>query len=160
LTVVNVRHARVLRRTRGSTVITHRDRSIADIDALIGHLTARGLAEQTSSLLESSLTLQQFRVLVNVYLRGPVAIHDVADTLGIKPNVATGVVQRLVERDLVERHEDPGDRRARLLRTNERGSGLIEELGTVVQAQRRKLLERLSDPQLSQLRDILEVMAS
>ena len=27
-----------------------------------------------------TLTLQQFRVLVNVYLRGPVAIHDVADT--------------------------------------------------------------------------------
>jgi DNA-binding MarR family transcriptional regulator len=118
------------------------------------------LAEQTSSLLESSITLQQLRVLLNVYLCGPVPIHDVAETLGSKPNVATGVVQRLVERDLVERHEDPRDRRARLLRTTTRGSKLIEELGTVVQAQRRKLLERLSDPQLEQLRAILEVMAA
>lgn len=140
--------------------IQNRDQSIADVDALIAHLAARGLAEQTSSLLESSMTLQQFRVLLNVFLRGPVPIHDVAETLRIRPNVATGVVQRLVERGLLERYENPHDRRARLLRVTEHGSELIEELGTVVQAQRRKLLNRLSDPQLQQLRDILQVMAS
>lgn len=153
-------HVRIAGQTRGSAAITDRDRSIADVDALIAHVTAANVAQLTSSLLESSITLQQLRFLLHVYLQGPVPIHDVADTLRIRPNVATGVVQRLVERDLVERQEDPRDRRARLLRVTPHGASLIEELGTAVQARRREILERLSEPQLEQLRAILEVMAS
>lgn len=122
------------------------------IGAFMAQLTARGLPEQTSSLLESNITLQQFRVLLQ---RGSTPISGVAEALGIRPNVATGMIQRLVERELIERHEDPIDRRVRLPTVTEHGLTLIDELNEVVSAKRRELLHRHSDEQLHQPREIL-----
>jgi DNA-binding MarR family transcriptional regulator len=131
-----------------------------EIDALAVRLAVRSLEEQTCSLLESSLTLQQFRLLLHVYARGLLPIHQAADTLGLAPSVATGVVQRLVDRGLIERHEDANDRRARLLRVTENGSTLIEEMSTAARSKRREAVARLTDVQLQQLRDILTALTS
>lgn len=138
--------------------MSERSQLLDEIGALVVHLTARGLPEQTSSLLESNITLQQFRVLLHVFSRGSTPISGVADALGIRPNVATGMIQRLVERGLIERREDPGDRRIRLLSVTDHGLALIDELNTIVSAKRREILEHLSDEQLRQLRDILTYM--
>lgn len=139
---------------------SERRQALENIDALAVRIHIQGLPEQTSSLLESSITLQQFRVLLHVYARGPVPIHGVAQTLGFKANVATGVVQRLVDRGLIHRCEDPSDRRARLLTVTDHGKALIEEMGAAAQVQRRRILERLSDVQLRQLEEILTALTS
>lgn len=128
------------------------------IGALQIRLLALGLPEETSSLLDYDLTLQQLRVFAFVYGRRETPTSHVAEALGIKPNVASGIVQRLVERGLVERHEDPDDRRVRLLTVTNRGMALVDELGGIVMSKTRESLERLSDEQLVRLRDILTVM--
>jgi DNA-binding MarR family transcriptional regulator len=84
----------------------------------------------------------------------------VADALGIRPNVATGIVQRLVGRELIERREDPRDRRIRLVTVSSRGLALVDELSEIVLVKGRELLDRLSDEQLRQLRDIFAAMGS
>jgi DNA-binding MarR family transcriptional regulator len=61
---------------------------------------------------------------------------------------------------LIERREDPGDRRVRLLTVTDQGLALIDELSGIVLARGRKLLDRLSDQQLQQLEDILTAMES
>jgi DNA-binding MarR family transcriptional regulator len=137
-----------------------RDRLLEEIDELAVRLAVQSLEEQTCSLMESSLTLQQFRLLLHVNTRGPLPIHQAADTLGLAPSVATGVVQRLVDRGLIERYEDAHDRRARLLRVTDLGATLIEEMSTAVRSQRRQSFERLNNLQLQQLRDILAAIAS
>ena len=140
--------------------MTDRDRLLDEIGVLEFRLLASGLPEQTSSLLDYDLTLQQLRVFAFILTRGQTPISKVADALGIRPNVATGIVQRLVDRELIERREDPRDRRIRLVTVTSRGLALVDELSEIVLAKGRKLLDRLSDEQLRQLRDIFAAMES
>ena len=138
--------------------MTERRRLLDEISVLEIRLLALGLPEQTSSLLDYDLTLQQIRAFAFILARGQTPISRLADALGIRPNVATGIIQRLVDRGLIERREDPDDRRVRLLSVTDRGLALIDELSGIVLAKGRELLDRLSDEQLRQLRDIFAAM--
>ncbi len=138
--------------------MSERTRLLDEIGTLEIRLLASGLPEETSSLLDYEITLQQLRAFALIYARGQVAINKVADALGIRPNVATGIVQRLVDRGLIKRREDPADRRVRLLTVTEQGLALIDQLAAIVMAKARERLERLSDARLGQLRDILTEM--
>ena len=138
--------------------MTERNRLIDEIGAIEIRLLASALPEETSSLLDYDLTLQQIRVFAFVLAREETAINKVADALDIRPNVATGIVQRLVERGLIERREDANDRRIRLLTVTDRGVALINELTGIILAKERQFLDRLTDEQLQQLRDLLAVM--
>ena len=140
--------------------MTERSRLLDEIGALEIRLLATGLPEQTSSLLDYDLTLQQIRAFAFVFAHGQTPISRLADALSIRPNVATGIIQRLVDRELVERHEDPDDRRIRLLTVTDRGLALVDELSGIVLAKGRELFDRLSDEQLHQLRDIFAAMGS
>ncbi len=135
-----------------------RTQLLEEIGALELRLLAGRLPEETVTLLDYDLTLQQLRAFAVVFARGQVPVTQVGDALGVKANVATGIVQRLVERGLVERHEDPVDRRVRQLTVSAKGFALIEEMGSIILSKGRRLLERLNDAQLEQLRDILVAM--
>jgi DNA-binding MarR family transcriptional regulator len=138
--------------------MTERSRLLDEISVLEIRLLALGLPEQTSSLLDYDLTLQQIRAFAFILARGQTPISKLADALGIRPNVATGIIQRLVDRGLIKRREDSADRRVRLLSVTDRGLALIDELSGIVLAKGRELLDRLSDEQLHQLRDIFAAM--
>ncbi len=140
--------------------MTERSRLLDEIGALEIRLLALGLPEETSSLLDYNITLQQMRAFALILFRGQTPINKIADALGIRPNVATGIVQRLVDRGLIERREDPGDRRVRLLTVTDQGLALIDELSAIVLAKGRERLGQLSEQQLCQLRDILTAMES
>ncbi len=135
--------------------MSERRRLLDEIGSLEIRLLALGLPEETSSLLDYDMTLQQLRTFAFVYACGQTPIKRAAHVLGIRPNVASGIIQRLVERGLIERREDPDDRRVRLLTVTDQGLALIDELGGLVLAKTREALESLSDEQLRQLRDIL-----
>ncbi len=138
--------------------MTERARLLDEIGALEIRLLSLGLPEQTASLLDYDLTLQQLRAFAYILAQGQTPISKVAEALGIKPNVATGIIQRLVDRELVARHEDPDDRRIRLVTVSERGFAMIEELSRIVLAKARQTLDRLSDEQLEQFRGLLAAM--
>lgn len=138
--------------------MSERDELLDQIGASWIRLMALGLPEQTSSLLDYDLTLQQVRAFAFVLGQGETPVHKVAEALGIKPSVATGIIQRLVERGLVQRHEDPRDRRIRLLTVTERGVALVDELSGIVLARGRAFIDRLSDDQLRQMRDLFSAL--
>jgi len=140
--------------------MTERDRLLAELSRLDIKSIALTLPGEPSSLLDYDLTLQQLRVFAFVYGREETSITKVADALSINPNVATGIIQRLVDRGLSERREDPADRRVRLLTVTELGSALIDDLAAIIMAKLRTSLERLSDEQLRQLRELLAAMGS
>lgn len=135
-----------------------REQLLEEIGALEMRLLAGRLPEETVSLLDYDLTLQQLRAFAVIFARGQAAMTQVAEALGVKANVATGIVQRLFDRGLVERSEDPDDRRVRQITASAKGFALIEEMSSIVLSRGRRLLERLSDEQLGQLRDLLVAM--
>ncbi len=94
-------------------------------------------------LLETALTMQQIKVLLHLTGEGPMRSHLLADSLGTTPASITGLVDRLVERGLVRRGNDPQDRRVRVVELTPAGRETVDHLLTTGAEHRRDLLSRL-----------------
>ena len=86
-------------------------------------VVARSLAE-----VEDVVTLPQFRVLVMIASDGPQNLGSVAAALGVHPSNATRLCERLVVAGLVDRGDDPQDRRFLRLVLTDEGHRLVERV--------------------------------
>lgn len=93
--------------------------------------------------LDSGLTMQQLRVLLLIAADGPMAHGDLAHALGVGVATVTGLVDRLVARGMVERTEDPDDRRVRRAGLSPAGLSFVDRMAVAGQEGRRALLQRL-----------------
>ena len=101
--------------------------------------------------LEVDLTMPQLKVLFLLYSEGSASMGHLASSLGVTLSTVTGIVDRLVEHDLVERREDPHDRRLVLCRLTARGSDTVDRLQ---QAGRSHLADLLQHLPLADLRSV------
>jgi DNA-binding MarR family transcriptional regulator len=109
--------------------------------------------------LQIDLTMAQAKVLFVLACNGPTTIGRVAESLGIGQPTASHLVDRLVRAELVERLEDPNDRRHTLARLTAQGEVVI---GTLRQEQRDRLhasLAQLSADELAALLHGLRALA-
>jgi len=74
----------------------------------------------------SGLSMPQFSILMQLEHHGHCGISDISERFDISPAAASQHVENLVQAGLLERTEDPGDRRARQIQLTARGRGLIE----------------------------------
>ena len=90
------------------------------------------------------LTPQQHQALLFARAsRGrAVSVGDLAQWLQIKPHSAAELSARLEAAGLIERREDPADRRRMLMALSEYGARLLESLTEV----HRRELQRLKEP--------------
>lgn len=88
----------------------------------------RGWAE---AIAHTGLAPHQARALRVIAHSGPIRPGALAEHLRIAPRSVTEVVDILVERDLVLREPDPGDRRATTLRLTEAGRALVSEISEI-----------------------------
>jgi len=116
--------------------------AIAEDEAALIRLFSRA---QFTALLQTTLTMQQLKVLLVLHVDGALVSHELADALRISPASVTGLVDRLEDRGLVERVADPTDRRARHIHPTARGSQLVEQLMAEGSGHRVALLSRLDD---------------
>jgi len=79
---------------------------------------------QSMAEADQSLTVPQMRVLTIISRYGPMNLSEVASHLGVHPSNATRICNRLVEIGLVDRKEDPDDRRRLVLSLTAAGSRL------------------------------------
>ncbi|MEX3016972.1 MarR family winged helix-turn-helix transcriptional regulator [Gymnodinialimonas hymeniacidonis] len=78
-----------------------------------------------NQLLEPhGLTLAQWAVLVVLWRNGEASVKDIAALTGNAPPAASRIVDRMVAADLVERRQNPTDRRAVSVALTEKGEGL------------------------------------
>lgn len=120
----------------------------------------RSSPNQVGAVARLGLTLHQFRGIIIVYVEPGITTSDFADAIGVQPSVATGVVHRLVARDLVRRELDADDRRVRRLYLTDQGNEVAEEAAGIARSARRTQLSALDDGQLEQLRGLLRVLDS
>src|SRR5262245_58643618 len=108
------------------------------------------------------MTMAQFRGLIVLAHDQPLAIGALGDRLSIGLPGASRLVERLVAEQLVERYEDPADRRRALVRLAPRGQAAIDEMQ---QGRRqtggrlRRALARLPDGELARLREAMVALA-
>ncbi len=119
----------------------------------------RSVHEFIRTMKEGGLSPSQLNTLMRLHYRGPCPISEVGDDLGVTAAAASQMVERLVQQGLIERGEDPQDRRLRPIRLTSHGKALIargvearvawmeslrDAFGPKEHAQATKLLTRLT----------------
>jgi len=112
----------------------------SDMDALMraSKVIAAAIAHSLA-VADSRVTLPQLRVLVLIDDRGPVNLSAVAEALGVNPSNASRTCDRLVTSGLLNRKEDPQDRRNVVLTLTRDGGRVV----TSMMRQRRTILEQV-----------------
>lgn len=102
--------------------------------------------------LELELSTPQLKALLIVSgAEEGIRMRPFAERIGASTPYATGIVDRLMERDLVERMPHPGDRRVVLVRLTEKGKEFLERLSASMRSVAVPLLERLEVDDLAAL---------
>lgn len=73
------------------------------------------------------LTPSQASVLSTLDTSGPLTMSALAEREGVSPPSATGIVNRMADRGLVERSANPSDQRSSLVAISGEGRGLLEQ---------------------------------
>ena len=97
---------------------------------------------------EEGVTLAQLRLLYRLDADPGVTAGTLADLLGVRASTVTGIVDRLVSQNLVERQADPDDRRLVRSRLTPSGRDMISRFTQENRAYIRSIFERLSDADL------------
>ncbi len=108
--------------------------------------------------LQLDLTMPQLKVVLLLFMNGPVRMSDIASALDVSLATATGVIDRLVEREIVLRENHPDDRRVVLCRLSEKGQKLIGGLWQLARDRLRELLGAIDPVRLRLVIEALEAL--
>ncbi len=87
----------------------------------------RSMRERSQLAKATGVSMPQFGVLIQLRYRGNCGISDIGERFDISTPAASQLVDKLVQSGLVERAEDPDDRRAKQLTLTSRGKAVIEK---------------------------------
>lgn len=105
------------------------------------------------------MTLPQFYTLMHLYqLAEECKMSDLADATHQSAASLTGVVDRLLEKSLVERTRHERDRRQVMVQVTQRGRELIVEIKQARREQMQSALAHLGETEVDQLIRMLERM--
>jgi DNA-binding MarR family transcriptional regulator len=100
----------------------------------MGEIARRGVATDVQ------VSPGHIQVLIAL-ARGPRSVGQLAVELGVSPPAATQLVDKLAEHGMVDRHNDPADRRVVLV---DYVAGMREVAGRIVEDRRRPLHDAMS----------------
>ncbi|WP_089157978.1 MarR family winged helix-turn-helix transcriptional regulator [Micromonospora sp. NBS 11-29] len=125
----------------------------ADLVRRILHLAAAVRHQQDQGIAALGLTPATARALHELDPDRPLPARDLAEQLGCDRSNVTGLTDRLEQAGLVQRRTDPVDRRQKTLVVTDRGRQVRDQVRQVMSDSR--LLDGLSTPELTALRDLL-----
>lgn len=118
------------------------------------------VSAQSVAAVDDVVTLPQLRVLVMVASRGGLNLGAVAAGLGVHPSNATRAVERLVVAGLLDRRDDPTDRRHLVLDLSEDGRALVDRVMDERRAAIAAILERMPPSRRRALVPVLRSFAA
>jgi DNA-binding MarR family transcriptional regulator len=93
---------------------------------------------------ERGVSMPQIGALFHIRSKGSCGVTDIGDDLGVTSAAASQMLERLVQNGLVERREDPDDRRAKRIVLTEEGQRLVRASMEARQRWFAALADRLS----------------
>ena len=106
----------------------------------------------------SGLSMPQFGILMQVHHRSNCAIGNISEHFDITNAAASQLVEKLVQSGLIQREEDPNDRRAKLLNLTDKGKQFIQQ---GIEARHRwvdQLTGKLTPEERLQVAEALQIM--
>jgi DNA-binding MarR family transcriptional regulator len=144
------------RRRNGSRPITRDAERLLDLLNALGSTTFRQLLWQKSSPLD--LTYAQSQVLFYVDEHPGCRMGDVGKAFAVTLPAVTHIVDRLEEKQFLQRADDPADRRACVLGVTRRGADVARDLKTARMAGLERVVGRMTPGQRGQAVEGLEAL--
>ena len=128
-----------------------REPAIERLDAIftrIGRLSRRRMPDDT-------LTFGQFAVMRMLFRQGPQPMGAIAENMGISLAGATGIIDRLVNQDVVERTRSKEDRRVVWVDLSDGGR---ERMMRLSQERRQQMLHLLEPLEASEVETLVHLL--
>jgi len=120
----------------------------------------RVIRERTlDSWVKLNLTIPQLKSLFYISRHGRVNLSGLASGIRVTPANVTGIADRLVEQGLLTRTPDHDDRRVSWLRATDKGKTLINDLREGRAQEMRRILDQLTEEELSTVARGFELVA-
>ena len=120
----------------------------------------RSLAEYFDYLKNSNISMQQAYALTFIYYNGPSKISEICEHMMVSAPAASQMADRLEKVNLVQRVPKSGDRRVRNVVLTEQGEIFVKRSIEARQDWVKTIPTELSDDQLDQISDALQLLAS
>ena len=114
----------------------------------IGSLRCAG----TGRMVKAGISMTHLHILWVLEHHGDLPMGRLADLLDVSLSNASGLIDRMEERGLIERIRVPDDRRIVLVRASSEGARIRDEIEALKQDRMRSILARLTPTQLTRLR--------
>ncbi|GGL54737.1 MarR family winged helix-turn-helix transcriptional regulator [Sporolactobacillus putidus] len=131
-----------------------------EVVELIFRVAKIGKLKLNRQLAQKGLTLPQYFVMKMLYKKTyeekkPISPADLSTLTGISRSTMTGIIDRLEKNCLLDRKQNPQDRRSQNIEFTEKGLNIVQDLSMVADEIRNEPLKALSEEQLLNLRDDL-----
>lgn len=123
------------------------DSIVDELHQMIGSLRCAG----TGRMVKAGISMTHLHILWVIEHHGELPMSRLADLLDVSLSNATGLVDRMAERGLVERVRVPDDRRVVIVRASADGVRIRDEIEALKQDRIRSILSRLKPAQLARV---------
>jgi DNA-binding MarR family transcriptional regulator len=120
------------------------DTIISDFRATMSELKCAS----SERLLRLGVSMAQLNIMYTLHRNGEMTMSHLADVLNVSFSSATGLIDRMEERDFIERIRVPEDRRIVVVRLTAAGEALLEEVDALSADLLRRVLSGLDAAQL------------
>jgi DNA-binding MarR family transcriptional regulator len=118
----------------------------------------RSLHAFIRNIRESDLSFSQINTLFRLHHHGPSPVNDLADHLGITTAAVSQLLEPLKKVGLIQRSEDPSDRRVKLIAPTEAGEALVKKSMRNRHAWLSELSEKLTAEEKEQLLPSIQLL--
>ncbi|MBD2139109.1 MarR family transcriptional regulator [Anabaena sp. FACHB-1237] len=105
-----------------------------------------------------SLSIPQLRSLAFLNRNPGASLSEVAEHLGVTCATASTTIERLVQRHLVQRTDNPQERRRIVLNLTKEGKTLLEQSQEKTRAEIAEIIESLTPEQVSKIEEGLSLL--
>ena len=123
------------------------DSIVSELHRMIGSLRCAG----TGRMVKAGISMTHLHILWVLEHHGDLTMSRLAEMLDVSVSNATGLIDRMEERGLVERVRVPDDRRVVIVRASTEGARIRDEIEALKQDRMRSILGRLGPDQLSRV---------
>lgn len=137
---------------------TSRDAAVDRVLAAYEELMHRLVSTHLPEFMEVAVTMSQAKVLYTVLAAGSLRMSELAARLGVSLSTTSGQVDRLVELGLLDRRDDPADRRQVVVSVTPGGETQVGRFRELNNEQLLLMLDRVGDDDLTLVERAMKVL--
>jgi DNA-binding MarR family transcriptional regulator len=123
------------------------DALVGELHEMVGMMRCAG----TGRMVKSGISMTHLHILWLLEHHGDLTMGRLAELVDVSLSNASGLIDRMEERGLVERIRVPDDRRIVLVRCSPEGARMRDQIEAIKQDQMRSILGKLDGDQLTRL---------